>query len=59
MTAQRCIVLCSRTSRPVIQRREPRRAATATHIKRVVDEWPALTAEQRDRLALLLRGGER
>jgi hypothetical protein len=25
------------------------------HIKRVVDDWPPLTAEQRDKLALLLQ----
>lgn len=29
----------------------------AEHIARVVAEAPALTADQRDRLALLLRGG--
>ena len=29
------------------------------HIRRVVDEAPELDAERRDRLALLLRGGER
>ncbi len=29
----------------------------ALHIRRVVDSAPPLTAEQRDRLALLLHGG--
>lgn len=28
------------------------------HIKRVVDEAPVLTAEQRDRLAVIIRGGD-
>jgi len=32
-------------------------ARLADYIKRVVDEAPALTPEQRDRLAVLLRGG--
>ena len=30
----------------------------ADHIRNVVDEAPPLSAEQRDRLAVLLRGGE-
>lgn len=34
-------------------------ARLADHIKRVVDAAPPLTAEQRDRLATLLRGGGR
>jgi hypothetical protein len=38
-------------------RTEYRTEALAEHIKRVVDSAPALTASQRDRLAVLLRGG--
>lgn len=30
---------------------------TLEHVRRTVDTWPALSNEQRDRLALLLRGG--
>lgn len=37
---------------------EIRAAALDAHIRRVVDAAPPLTAEQRDRLAVLLRGGE-
>jgi hypothetical protein len=36
---------------------EYRVASLADHIRRVVDAAPPLTAEQRDRLAVLLRGG--
>ena len=37
------------------QRREAeRKAALAAYIKKVVDDWPPLTPDQRDRLALLL-----
>lgn len=36
---------------------EIRTAALAEHIARVVDAAPPLNEEQRDRLALLLRGG--
>lgn len=39
-------------------RREFATARIADHIKRVVDAAPPLTPEQRDRLALLLRGGD-
>lgn len=35
--------------------REVADARLAAHVKKVVDEWPPLTPEQRDRLALLLR----
>lgn len=38
-------------------RRCLRAEALADHIKRTVDAAPPLTVEQRDRLALLLRGG--
>jgi hypothetical protein len=37
-------------------RRELKAARLAAYIERVVDEAPVLTGEQRDRLALLLRG---
>ena len=37
-------------------RRELKAARLADYITRVVDEAPPLTGEQRDRLALLLRG---
>lgn len=37
--------------------REYTAARLADYIKRVVDAAPPLTADQRDRLALLLRGG--
>lgn len=30
----------------------------AEHIRRTVDNWPPLTPEQTDRLAILLRGGD-
>jgi hypothetical protein len=39
-------------------RRNLNEARLAEHIRRLVDEAPPLTAEQRDRLAILLRGGE-
>lgn len=38
-------------------RRELKTVTLAEHIKRVVDAAPPLTSEQRDRLAVLLRGG--
>lgn len=38
-------------------RRNLRAAKLAEHIARVVAEAPPLTPEQRDRLAILLRGG--
>jgi hypothetical protein len=38
-------------------RRELKVARAEDYVKRLVDEAPALTAEQRDRLAVLLRGG--
>jgi len=37
-------------------RAEVRTLALEDHIKAVVDDWPPLTTEQRDRLAILLRG---
>lgn len=37
--------------------RDLRAAELAEHIERIVDAAPPLTPEQRDRLALLLRGG--
>lgn len=37
--------------------RDLRAATLADHIKRTVDAAPPLTADQRDRLAVLLRGG--
>ena len=39
-------------------RRDLRAERLADHIRRVVDEAPPLTTEQRDRLALLLRGSD-
>ncbi len=39
-------------------RTEYQTSALADYIVRVVDDAPALSAAQRDRLALLLRGGE-
>jgi hypothetical protein len=39
-------------------RRNMRAERLADAIKRTVDAAPPLTAEQRDRLALLLRGGD-
>ncbi|HET8536116.1 MAG TPA: hypothetical protein VFL73_02950 [Solirubrobacteraceae bacterium] len=39
-------------------KRELKAAQLAEHIERVVNEAPPLTPEQRDRLAVLLRGGE-
>lgn len=38
-------------------RRDLKAEQLADYIKRVVDEAPELTPSQRDRLALLLRGG--
>lgn len=37
-------------------RRDLRAATLEEHIRKLVDGWPPLTAEQRDRLAVLLRG---
>lgn len=39
-------------------RRDLETERLADHIRRVVDAAPPLTAEQRDRLAFLIRGGE-
>lgn len=39
-------------------RTEYQTSALADYIVRVVDDAPALSAAQRDRLALLLRGGD-
>ena len=39
-------------------RRDLRAARAEDYIKRLVDGAPALTTEQRDRLAVLLRGGD-
>lgn len=41
----------------VAAKRDLREARLAAYIQRTVDEAPPLTPEQRDRLALLLRGG--
>lgn len=38
-------------------RRQLKAERLADHISRLVDEWPPLDRGQRDRLALLLRGG--
>ncbi len=38
-------------------RRDLRAARAEDYIKHLVDQAPPLTAEQRDRLAVLLRGG--
>ncbi len=38
-------------------RRDLRAARAEDYIRRIVDQAPPLTPEQRDRLALLLRGG--
>jgi hypothetical protein len=38
-------------------RRDMRAEQLADHIRRVVDTFPPLTADQRGRLALLLQGG--
>lgn len=40
-------------------RRDLRAESLAAHIAKVVDEAPPLTTEQRDRLAVMLRGGGR
>jgi len=39
-------------------KRELRAAVAADYIKRVVNEWPPLTVEQRSDLARLFRGGD-
>lgn len=39
-----------------VRKRDLKADKLAAHIARVVDTLPPLTAEQRDRLALLLRG---
>ncbi len=39
-------------------RRQLKAEHLAAYIKKTVDEAPPLTPEQRDRLALLLRGGD-
>jgi hypothetical protein len=39
-------------------RADLRATVAEDYIKRLVDSWPPLTAEQRDRLALLLRPGD-
>jgi hypothetical protein len=38
--------------------REAREERLSRHIRDLIDKWPPLTGEQRDRLAALLRGGE-
>ena len=40
-------------------RRQLREQRLTEHIERVVNQTPPLTAEQRERLALLLTGGDR
>jgi hypothetical protein len=48
----------NRQTEDVLDRRRQFKAdQLEAHIKRVVDAAPPLTSEQRDRLALLLRGG--
>lgn len=42
----------------VAARRELGVAKLEDHIERVVSDWPPLTPDQRDRLAVLLRGGD-
>lgn len=42
----------------IAARRNLRAERLADHIRRVVDEAPPLTDEQRDKLATLLRGGQ-
>lgn len=42
--------------RAIEARRDLRAARAAEYIQRLVDEAPPLTAEQRDKLAVLLRG---
>jgi len=42
----------------IAAKRDLRAERLAEHIARVVADAPPLTAEQRDRLALLLRGGD-
>lgn len=39
-------------------RRQLKAERLEVHIAKTVAEWPPLTPEQRDRLALLLRGGQ-
>jgi hypothetical protein len=39
-------------------RRDLRAAQLEDHVRRVVDTFPPLTADQRSRLTLLLHGGE-
>lgn len=41
----------------VAARRDFKTARLEDYIAQTVDSWPPLTAEQRDRLALLLKGG--
>jgi hypothetical protein len=41
----------------VEQRRDFRAASAEAYVRELVDGFPPLTAEQRSRLALLLRGG--
>lgn len=61
-TAERArVASLSRSRRPddpdlIDARRNLRAERLAAYIKRVVDDAPPLSAEQRDRLALLLRG---
>lgn len=62
-TSERARVASLSRSRPaddpdlVDARRNLRAERLAAHIEKVVAEAPPLTAEQRDRLAALLRGG--
>lgn len=44
--------------RTIEARRDHKEQALADHIRRVVDEAPPLTAEQRDRLSSIVRGGD-
>lgn len=62
-TAERARVASLTRSRPADDpdllnaRRDLRAERLAVHIAKVVSEAPPLTDEQRDRLAVLLRGG--
>lgn len=63
-TSERARVASLSRSRPADDpelldaRRTLRTTRLAEHIARVVDEAPPLTPEQRDRLAVILRGGQ-
>ncbi len=60
-THHRAVIAAKRRHHPDVDLTEDRRALRAAraedYIKKLVDEAPPLTESQRDRLALLLRGG--